>query len=63
VSNVDVAVNNGYAFAGPYLSPVLWRDPLRGLQADVPGIEKYQQAMDNADQELERSNESIRDHL
>jgi len=29
--------------------------------ADVLGIEKYQQAMDNADQELERGDESVRD--
>jgi hypothetical protein len=34
-----------------------------GVQVDVAGLEKYQQAVDNADQRLERGIESVRDSV
>jgi hypothetical protein len=33
------------------------------VQADVLGVEKYQPEVDNADQELEQSDESVRNSL
>ena len=34
-----------------------------GLQVAVPGVEKHQQEVENADKGLGRSNESVRDNL
>lgn len=47
--------------AEDHQEPVVVPKRRSGLQADVSGIEKYQQAMDNADQELERRAQSVRD--
>jgi hypothetical protein len=41
--------------------PVAIPERRSGLQADVPGAEEHQQAMDDANQELERGAQSVRD--